>query len=343
MDPGERPDDALLDAMPVALLAVDPATHAVRFANARASALWGEVEGALLDALVREVPHLLGGGAREIAWRTTTRTDPPRPVELVARPDHGPDGERLVVVARDRSDEARRERARHEALERVVVVDRRAEANRRLLDVMNLAAHDLATPLTPMKIQIHLLQNAGLGERERRAVDVLARNVQRLSAHVADLATVCQVQAGQVRLERERVPASAWVAKGVEAVAELAKERGVRIDTRIRDEAVASVDVAKLADALARFLRHAVAATPSGTQVVLDVERVRGEVVARVFDGAPAIPAHERAGFFLPYAREHGGVDPFIAERIAALHGGRAWLEASEGRTVFCLAVPAAA
>ena len=53
---------------------------------------------------------------------------------------------------------------------------------------INTAAHELNTPLTPIRIQLHLLQRAsGLAPEHRKAVQILDRNVDRLSRLVADV------------------------------------------------------------------------------------------------------------------------------------------------------------
>src|SRR5688572_11824604 len=48
---------------------------------------------------------------------------------------------------------------------------------------LNMAAHELNTPLTPLRLQVHLLRSGAFGKanaKQRKAIAIMARNLERL-------------------------------------------------------------------------------------------------------------------------------------------------------------------
>ncbi len=66
-------------------------------------------------------------------------------------------------------------------------------------DFINTAAHELATPMTPLRLQLHLLERAlaaGSQEKAARALASIETSVARLSKFIRDLQTAAQIQSG---------------------------------------------------------------------------------------------------------------------------------------------------
>ena len=109
------------------------------------------------------------------------------------------------------------------------------------------------------------------------------------------------------------------------------------------------VDAAQLEHALVNLLENALKFSSPTDRIELSAETVGREVVVRVVDHGPGIPANERERIFEPFARgANGDVGPgsglglAIARGFVQLNGGRLWLEsARETGTIFALALPA--
>jgi two-component system sensor histidine kinase KdpD len=109
------------------------------------------------------------------------------------------------------------------------------------------------------------------------------------------------------------------------------------------------VDAAQLEHALVNLLENALKFSSPTDLIELSAETLRHEVVVRVVDHGPGIPATERERIFEPFARgTTGDVGPgsglglAIARGFVQLNGGRLWLEsAGETGTTFAIALPA--
>src|SRR5205823_5807217 len=82
--------------------------------------------------------------------------------------------------------------------------ERLQELDRFRTQFINNAAHELGTPLTPIKLQVHLLRNAFAGSLDpslAKTTEILERNVERLSQLVTDILDVSKIQSGRLNLK----------------------------------------------------------------------------------------------------------------------------------------------
>ncbi len=131
------------------------------------------------------------------------------------------------------------------------------EINRMRQDFINTAAHELATPLTPLKLQLHILR-AGLGAqaaKQAKALDTIETSIGKLTTFINDLRASAQAQSGQLHAARE--PRN--LATAVEDIADAwHAQRPQQAVTVTSDAQVkASVDSKLLEQALYRILDNA--------------------------------------------------------------------------------------
>ena len=266
----------------------------------------------------------------------------PLDVEIVGR--DFPLGGRTVRVVAVR-DVTERKRAQREARQRELL---QAEHDRlKAIDAMkgqfiNNAAHELGTPLTPIKVQAHLLRTGTLGplnERQQRAVDVLERNVQHLGVMVRDLLDASRLQSGSMRLDRRAADVSTLLRHALESYEEAAGEAGVRLSCECEKDLVAEVDAPRVNQVLLNLLGNALKFTPRGGSVTLRARRDGDALRVEVDDTGGGIPPEDQARLFQPFSQVHdkmqrtrsgAGLGLFISRGIVEAHGGRIWCE-SEG------------
>src|SRR5687767_876666 len=71
---------------------------------------------------------------------------------------------------------------------------------------LNMAAHELNTPLTPLKLQMHMMLSGQLGDvppKQRHALQIAERNVKRINDLVREILDVARLQAGGLRFNVE--------------------------------------------------------------------------------------------------------------------------------------------
>jgi K+-sensing histidine kinase KdpD len=252
------------------------------------------------------------------------------------------EAERAMEEARASEERRLREAVEAEAL-------RRSDAVKTA--VLRSVSHDLRSPITAITTASEVLRELGdtlPGEDRDELVAAILAQVQRLDRLVANLLELSRLEAGAAMPVREL-----WTVDGlVSRVLGVLAADDDRVDVDVPDEIPpVEVDPAQLERALVNVLENALKFSPPDARVSLRATTENGEVLVRVADAGPGIPADEREHVFEPFVRgnavnggQGSGLGLAIARGFVGLNGGRLWIEpAAGGGSEFVIAFPAAA
>lgn len=218
------------------------------------------------------------------------------------------------------------------------------------------AAHELRSPLATLRGELQLALRRDRDAAEyRAALGEMLGSVDALIVLAEDLLTLAKVEQGR---EAARA-SSATVAGVVEAALRMARgpaeARGVAITTSPGHELPVRVRgrEADLARVLRNLIDNAVAHTPAGGAVLVEVAVAEGGVEVAVADQGPGVPAEDRPHIFTPFYRgsqsrgerqDGAGLGLAIARGIAESCGGRLTLDERHAAGArFVLLLPLAA
>ena len=195
-------------------------------------------------------------------------------------------------------------------------------------DFLNMAAHELRTPMTPIVMQLQTLARAGLGEQQQRSLAILERNMNRLNGLVQQLLDVARVQARGVQLERHAVDVGALCREVVDTFDAAARNAGVRLRVEAGERLPFTADGHRLTQVLVNVVSNALRFTPHGGEVAVTATRDGGAILVAVQDTGEGFTAEQREMLFQPFSQAHGptrggsGLGLFIARCIVEAHGG---------------------
>src|SRR5438270_1618032 len=224
----------------------------------------------------------------------------------------------LVAVAVDR-DELQREALEAETL-------RRSDAAKTTL--LRAVSHDLRSPLTAIDAAASGLQSETLQleDDDRRALLTTIRvESARLARLVENLLDLSRLQAGAAQPRPELWPPEELVAQALDELA----DADARIELEL-DEGVppVQVDAAQIERVLVNLIENALKYSPPDAPVRVAVERREGEVLVRVTDAGPGLPAAELDRLFEPFlpgrrsdGREGSGLGLAIAGGFTKANG----------------------
>lgn len=203
---------------------------------------------------------------------------------------------------------------------------------------LRTAAHELGTPLTPIKIQMHILRgllndpHRKTAEDERKAAEILDRNIQRLHVLVQDMLESARLQSGKLRLAVRPTDLAHLVHDIVETFQEPAIQTGITLDTTGPHEMPVVVDPDRLSQVLYNLLSNAMKFTPTGGQIhVRLADEGRDCVRVTVQDTGAGFPPEAAANLFQPFSqlpdasgrpRTGSGLGLYISRGIVEQHGG---------------------
>jgi PAS domain S-box-containing protein len=207
-------------------------------------------------------------------------------------------------------------------------------ANRRLQDFVNAAAHELATPMTPIRMQVDLLREArGPQERTDRQLAILARNIDRMAMLLRDILDAARLGTAEFRLDLDDVDLAPLLRQSVEAFHDQATQGGVTLEAHAPPGIAVHADPRRVSQVLANLVSNALKFTPSGGRVELRVRPGDGQAVVEVADTGAGIAPGDLEKLFQPFHQVGAGAQGgkgtglglHICKGLVERHGGRVW------------------
>jgi PAS domain S-box-containing protein len=226
------------------------------------------------------------------------------------------------------------------------------ELDRLKSDFIATVSHELRTPLTSIRGYTEILaDDPNLGGTQRKIVDIIDRNGQRLLTLIEDLLTFSSIESGTLCLASAPVALRQLVDGACEAVRPSLESAGLTLTVAVpADLPTALGDVDQLERVLLNLLSNAVKFSHPGGTVRVAAEAFGDEVVISVCDEGVGIPEHEQAALFTRFYRtadaQHraiggSGLGLAICKAIVEAHGGWIALESVVGSgTVIRFALP---
>jgi signal transduction histidine kinase len=215
-------------------------------------------------------------------------------------------------------------------------------------------AHEFRTPLTSLRMAIHLCLDETVGSLSEKQADLLyaARDdCERLQTIIDDVLNLSRIESGRIDLQRRRVDPQALIDLAIDVHRTAAEQARVTVLKTVAPgspEAFADPDRVHLV--FTNLLSNAIRHSPPGSEVLLGA-RPDGAGFLRfeVTDHGPGIPAEHQAGLFEKFFRVPGspeggsGLGLFIARGIVQAHGGQIGLLSTPGGgATFWFTVPVA-
>jgi len=232
------------------------------------------------------------------------------------------------------SDASERKRAEEERIRlwREQAAREQAEANSRAKDMfLATLSHELRTPLQTVLGWLRLLRAGGMDATQvSAALEIIQRNVDHQVALIEDLLDLSRIISGKLQLERAIVDVNRLARELVEASANDARARGVRLSADMADQPIFVHGEAKrLKQVLSNLLTNALKFTPAGGAITVQVAALAGTVRVSVTDTGSGTDPQVLPLIFEPFsqgdsANRHGlGLGLSIARRLIEAHGGK--------------------
>lgn len=208
-------------------------------------------------------------------------------------------------------------------------------------EFINIAAHELRTPLAAITAYVFLLEQESQGGNKAYLADI-ARAADRLKLLMNNMTDLKFLEAGQVELKRAELSLPQLLAEVLEQLEPVAVSKEQSIITRIHDDFPSiCADGPKIKIVLKNLIVNAIKFTPKSGEITIEAEVNGDGVRVAVHDTGIGIPREEWEWIFKPFhqledslVREHGGlgVGLPIAKNLVELHGGRIWVESTVGK-----------
>jgi signal transduction histidine kinase len=220
-------------------------------------------------------------------------------------------------------------------------------------DLVATVAHEFRTPLTSMRMAVHILLEGMVGPLNDKQLDLVGAardDCERLQGIVEDLLDLSRIQAGKVEVSLTALPAKSILDAAVAAKEDVARDAGLKIEGDLIEPVLpVLVDPDRINLVFDNLVGNAIRHSPKGGRIVVRARPQTAWVRFEVEDQGPGIPVEYQQRIFEKFFRMPGtkgegiGLGLYISREIVAAHGGEMGVETEPGkgsRFWFTLRVP---
>lgn len=210
-------------------------------------------------------------------------------------------------------------------------------------NVIRTVSHQLKTPLTSVRMAIHLLLEERIGPLNEKQAELLVtarEDSERLHVILNNLLDISRMEAGQAGLDLETISPQRLVTDALEPYHRAARDQGVTLAVDIKGHpALVRVDRSRIGYVFGNIISNALQHTPPGGTITVGAQDEGEDVRFSISDTGAGIPEALLSRVFEPFFRVPGrkesqgaGLGLAIAKEIVEAHGGQASVESREGQ-----------
>jgi NtrC-family two-component system sensor histidine kinase KinB len=217
----------------------------------------------------------------------------------------------------------------------------------RLLDevktnLVSTVSHELKTPLTSVRMGLHLLLEERIGSLTRKQTEILlaARDdSERLLRIINDLLDLARLESNEARQVFETVSPESLIKTAIDRGEPFAESRGFKLKAKVESGLpLVNVDPRQIHHVFSNLISNAAKHSKFGDTIVVAAQPKKGFIRFSVADSGPGIPKEFQSKLFerffrLPGSdREGVGLGLAITREIVTAHGGSVGLNSSPGQ-----------
>jgi PAS domain S-box-containing protein len=223
-------------------------------------------------------------------------------------------------------------------------IDDHVLALQRKDEFINIASHELKTPITSLKAYNQLLQRIDSSDVVKSYIDKSAATLSNLHFLVSSLLDVAQINSGQLRINLEHISLNKVLRQSIDSIRLNYPSHEVIEDYDADEEILVVADHQRLIQVMINLLSNAIKYSPEADKVILRVTRdeKNGLVKIEVIDFGLGIPEEQIKTVFERYYRVKDnnnnkwvaglGLGLYIIQRIIKLHGSRINVKSEVGK-----------
>ena len=196
-------------------------------------------------------------------------------------------------------------------------------------EFINIAAHELRTPIQPILGLSGVLQDLVHKEPEKVYVEMILRNARRLEKLTEDLLDVTRIESHSFHLNKDLFNLKDVIAAQIRDYQKQADVNRIQFHYDNKD-VIVNADRARVNQVIANLLRNAISFTEGGGLVSVTADTKNDQVVISIRDSGSGISPEIYPRLFTKFVTksEKGtGLGLFISRSIIEAHGGRIWAE----------------
>ena len=229
-------------------------------------------------------------------------------------------------------------------------ITKQQELERLKQDFVSHVTHEIRTPLVAVKQSVSLVldKTAGtINENQERMLEVVKRNIERLSRFINDILDVQKMEAGKLIVSRQPVDIRNPVSDVLQSLTPWAESRDITLSSSVPDDLpYVHADADRVIQILTNLTGNAIKFTPAGGKVSINVTppMIKGDISQplklSVIDSGRGIAKDDIDRIFEKFEQAGGreatdvrgsGLGLSIVKSLVGMQGGKIWVESIPG------------
>lgn len=224
----------------------------------------------------------------------------------------------------------------------LIDISRRIELERIKDEFMNVASHELKTPVTSIKAYIQILESIYKNKGDSETVQILSKvdtQIDKLNKLIADLLDVTKIQSGKLTFRTDFYDFNVLVGEIVDEVQKIAPR--FNIEAKLGPTEMIFGDRDRTGQVIMNLLINAVKYSPQSDKVIVSTKTQGDKIVLTVQDFGIGIPPEAQTKVFERFYRVEAGTDVtyaglglglYISSEFIRRQGGDIWVKSQVGR-----------
>ena len=211
--------------------------------------------------------------------------------------------------------------------------ERLKEIQRMKDEFINVAAHELRTPIQPILGLSEILHTKIKDIEQRQLLDTITRNAKRLQRLTDDILDVTKIESQSLKLNKERFNVNELIPNIIDGYRNYIEKDNVQVkllyEPNNKDNIFVEADRGRIIQVISNLIGNAIKFTKEGTISVITEEK-DNQVVVSLKDTGTGIDPEILPQLFSKFVTKSFqgiGLGLFISKSIVEAHGGRIWAE----------------
>ncbi|MCL1981467.1 MAG: HAMP domain-containing histidine kinase [Clostridiales bacterium] len=207
------------------------------------------------------------------------------------------------------------------------------EANKKHVEFIAAASHELRAPLTVVKASVSEAAKEQSPAQTKKYQAIADREIRRMARLIDELLLLANADAQKLTLTSGTVDFDTILTELYENYEVIAKNKNQHLTLSLPDNALPIIagDKQRLAQAFTAMLDNAVSYAPENGHISIEAKKSRRALSILISDDGPGIPDSEKARVFERFKRadsahadkDHYGLGLSVAKEIIEMHNGK--------------------
>jgi signal transduction histidine kinase len=223
------------------------------------------------------------------------------------------------------------------------------EADKMKDEFINIAAHELRTPIQPILSMADLLKSKATNEQDQELLNITIRNAKRLQGLADNILDASKIESRSLELKLGFYDLNDIIINVINGLVldkKFTNKKGVKLIYE-PETVYVNVDKVRVSQVISNLLSNAIKNTSEGS-ITVEAQNIDSKAVVSVRDTGKGIDPELYPKLFTKFATKSPtggtGLGLFISKSIIEAHGGKIWVENNPGGhglgTVFKFTLP---